>query len=97
MNIFVSDTFLDDFACLGNTANRQTLDTTGKAANNKGFWKRVTTAFLDNNNYEYGNFKYMLDNLFICEFIEPSKVVKHEWKKKYPPCGKQSMPSIKWH
>jgi hypothetical protein len=80
MNILFSDTFSDDFACLGNTANRQTLDT-GKAANDEGFWKKVTTAFTDNTNYEYGQFKYMVDDVFICEFIDPSKVVKHDWKK----------------
>jgi hypothetical protein len=79
MNILFSDLFAEDFGSIGNSASRELLDT-GTAANDKHFWTKVQAAFtLENDDYSSLNFKE--DDVFINEDINPSVIIKHQWKK----------------
>jgi hypothetical protein len=80
MNILFSDKFADDFATLGNIANRALLDT-GKAGNDEHFWIRVKEAFSEPHpNYDYLDF-LSDDVLAAQDHIDPGKIVDHDWKK----------------
>jgi hypothetical protein len=79
MNILFSDDFADEFACIGNTASRKTLDI-GKAANEKLFWEKVEDAYLVSK-ADYHELQFREDEIFTTETIYPGKIVPHDWKK----------------
>ena len=81
MNLLFSDAFAAEFACIGNVATREMLDT-GKASNDKHFWEKVEVAFMEPND-EYGrlNFQDCADIFASQDHIDPSIIVKHDWKK----------------
>ena len=82
INLLFSDQFAGEFAMLGNVANRQLLDT-GRAANDEHFWVSVRRAFIEPGNAVFDNLAFCdTDNVFAdVDHINPSKIVKHEWKK----------------
>ena len=77
MNMLFSDEFAEQFALLGNVANRVLLDL-GKAANYEHFWKSVQEAFaLQEETYDKILFKE--DDVFCnLDNIDPSKIVAHD-------------------
>lgn len=80
MNILFSDEFVEDFASLGNVANRQILDS-GKAGNQQYFWERIAAAFTEPEE-TYGILRFVDDEVLAAHsHIDPSKIVPHEWKK----------------
>lgn len=80
LNIIFSDEFVEDFADLGNIANRQILDS-GKAGNQQHFWERVAVAFSEEKE-SYGVLRFMDDEVLAANcHIDPSKIVVHDWSK----------------
>jgi transposase len=71
---------VEEFATLGNAANRQALDS-GKAGNQQFFWERVASAFASEE-ASYG-ILFFMDDQVISEngHIDPGKIVPHSWKK----------------
>ena len=79
LNILFSDEFADAFSRLGDIATRQVLDT-GKAGNDQHFWQGVQKTFIENDK-NFGKLQFSDDHVFAdCE-IDPSIIVKHDWKK----------------
>ena len=79
LNILFSDEFADAFSRLGDIATRQVLDT-GKAGNDQHFWQGVQKTFIENDK-KFGKLQFLDDHVFAdCE-IDPSIIVKHDWKK----------------
>jgi hypothetical protein len=80
MNILFSDEFSDDFALLGDSANRRLLDS-GTAGNDEHFWVRVQATFVEPDE-EYDKLQFLEDDVFASQdSIDPGKIVLHEWKK----------------
>jgi hypothetical protein len=79
LNILFSDDFANEFATIGNSATRSTLDT-GKAANDEIFWTKIQNAFMDNKS-DYNILQFQDNDVFESETINPSKAVGHDWKK----------------
>jgi hypothetical protein len=78
MNIPFSDLFAEDFGKIGKSASRELLDIS-TSANDKHFWTKVQAAFtLENDDYSLLNFKE--DDVFNNEDINPSVIIKHQWK-----------------
>lgn len=80
LNILYSDQFVEEFATLGNTANRQVLDS-GKAGNQQFFWERIASAFVTEDE-AYGILFFMDDEIIQYHgHIDPGKIVPHSWDK----------------
>jgi hypothetical protein len=79
MNILFSEDFAEEFASIGNTANRQTLDV-GKAAYESGFWSKIEAAFMVSKP-EYDMLQFLDDDIINEMTINPAKIIKHDWKK----------------
>lgn len=75
-----SDEIVEDFAMLGNVANRQVLDS-GKAGNQEHFWECVAAAFVTEDE-AFGTLNFVEDEaMAIHGHIDPRKIVPHNWKK----------------
>jgi len=89
LNVLFSDEFYQDFQALGDTPDRQILDT-GKAGNEEYFWIRVQNAFVSpvpNREYDTIN-EFNQDPVLLSiiqapdnSSIDPSIIVQHDWKK----------------
>lgn len=81
INILFSDEFCEEFATLGNVADRALLDS-GRAGNDEHFWVRVQSSFVKPHpEYDLLDF-VMSDDVFLSQdHIDPGKIVNHDWKK----------------
>ena len=80
LNVLFSDAYAEEFAHLGDKADRKLLDT-GKAGRDQGFYERVEDAFWDDDNREFGMLKFKEDKYFAKSEIDPGIIVNHNWKK----------------
>lgn len=79
MNVLFSDKFMEDLSKLGNIASRAVLDS-GKAGNDQHFWERVQQEYQVENDL-YSTLQFNDCEVFVHSEINPSKIIKHDWKK----------------
>jgi hypothetical protein len=80
MNNMFSDKFAEEFANIGNSASRHSLDV-GKAAYKSDFWTKLEAAFLVSKPYNLLQFTENDTFIYKMTAINPAKIVQHEWKK----------------
>jgi hypothetical protein len=79
INILFSDEFAEDFATLGNVADRNLLDSS-MAGNDEQFWVCVQEA-QSHADYDVLRFPENDDIMAMQDSIDPGKILNHGWKK----------------
>ena len=72
MNILFSDSFIEDFASIGDVSNREKLDT-GKREREEYFWEGVQKAFTDG---IYKGHDFLLLLMMICSTIKITSILQ---------------------